>query len=176
VSVIILIATRLSAERSGRAWRIIRDHEIVAHTLGIPVTRYKMIAFALSSALIGFQGALAARLNGSVSVDQFTLALAIAYIAMVLIGGLDSVLGAVIGAFLVTALPTVMPILITMVIGKLPVASQGPAVAEIAYGLLVIVFITSSPQGIVGLLRNVGRSRLLSAGVRRARSEARRAA
>jgi hypothetical protein len=69
-----------------------------------------------------------------------------------------------------------MPILITMVIGKLPVASQGPAVAEIAYGLLVIIFITSSPQGIVGLLRNLGRSRLLSAGVRRARSAARRPA
>jgi branched-chain amino acid transport system permease protein len=174
VAAVILIATRLNAERSGRAWRIIRDHEIVAHTLGIPVTRYKMIAFAFSSALIGFQGALAAHLSGSVSVDQFTLALAIAYIAMVLIGGLDSVLGAVIGAFLVTALPTVMPILITMVIGKLPVASQGPAVAEIAYGLLVILFITSSPQGIVGLLRNIRRSRLLSAGVRRFTSPARR--
>jgi branched-chain amino acid transport system permease protein len=167
VAAVILVATRLSADRSGRAWRVIRDHEIVAHTLGIPVTRYKMIAFALSSALIGFQGALAAHLSGSVSVDQYTLALAIAYIAMVLIGGLDSVLGAVIGAFLVTALPTVMPILITMVIGKLAVASQGPAVAEIAYGVLVILFITSSPQGIVGLLRNIRRSRLLSAGVRR---------
>jgi branched-chain amino acid transport system permease protein len=176
VGLLVLVATRLSAERSGRAWRMIRDHEIVAHTLGIPVTRYKMIAFALSSALIGFQGALAAHLNGSVSVDQYTLALAIAYIAMVLIGGLDSVLGAVIGAFLVTALPTVMPILLTSVLGRLPIARQGPAVAEILYGVLVIVFITSSPQGIVGLLRNIGRSRLLSAGQRRIFSAARRSA
>ena len=87
---------------------MIRDHEIVAHTLAIPVTRYKMLAFAISSALIGFQGALAAHLSGSVGVDSFTLGLAIAYIAMVLIGGLDSVLGAVIGAFLVTALPTLL--------------------------------------------------------------------
>jgi branched-chain amino acid transport system permease protein len=176
VALLVLAATRLSAERSGRAWRVIRDHEIVAHTLGIPVTRYKMIAFALSSALIGFQGALAAHLSGSVSVDQYTLALAIAYIAMVLIGGLDSVLGAVIGAFLVTALPTVMPILMTSVLGRLPIASQGPAVAEILYGVLVIVFITSSPQGIVGLLRNIRRSRLLSAGQRRILSAARRSA
>jgi branched-chain amino acid transport system permease protein len=176
VSVVILVATRLGAERSGRAWRVIRDHEIVAHTLSIPVTRYKMIAFALSSALIGFQGALAAHLSGSVSVDQYTLALAIAYIAMVLIGGLDSVLGAVIGAFLVTALPTLMPVVMTSVLGRLPIASQGPAVAEILYGLLVIVFITSSPQGIVGLLRNLGLSRLLSAGARRVGTAARRSA
>jgi branched-chain amino acid transport system permease protein len=162
VAVVVLGATRLGADRSGRAWRMIRDHEIVAHTMGIPVTRYKMAAFAISSALIGFQGALAAHLSGSVTVDNFTLALAIAYVAMVLIGGLDSVLGAVIGAFLVTALPTVVPLVLTAVAGPLLKAAQGPAVAEVIYGLLVIVFIVSSPQGIVGLLRDVGRSRLLS--------------
>jgi branched-chain amino acid transport system permease protein len=93
-----------------------------------------------------------------VTVDQFTLGVAIAYIAMVLIGGLDSVLGAVIGAFLVTALPTLVPIIITSVVGPLKQASQGPALAEIIYGMLVIVFITSSPNGIVGLLRNLTRS------------------
>jgi branched-chain amino acid transport system permease protein len=158
VVLLIIATTRLSRNKSGRAWRMIRDHEIVAHTLAIPVTRYKMLAFALSSALIGFQGALAAHLNGSVTVDQFTLGVAIAYIAMVLIGGLDSVLGAVIGAFLVTALPTLVPLVITAVVGPLKQASQGPALAEIIYGLLVIVFITSSPNGIVGLLRNLTRT------------------
>jgi branched-chain amino acid transport system permease protein len=167
VAVLILGATRLSADRSGRAWRMIRDHEIVAHTMGIPVTRYKMTAFAISSALIGFQGALAAHLSGSVTTENFTLGLAIAYIAMVLIGGLDSVLGAVIGALLVTALPTIVPIVITAVAGPLSTASQAPALAEIIYGLLVIVFITSSPQGIVGLLRNMSQSRLLTTAVRR---------
>ena len=158
VALLLIATTRLSRNKSGRAWRMIRDHEIVAHTLAIPVTRYKMLAFALSSAVIGFQGALAAHLNGSVTVDQFTLGVAIAYIAMVLIGGLDSVLGAVIGAFLVTALPTLVPLVITAVVGPLPQASQGPALAEIIYGLLVIVFITSSPNGIVGLLRNLKRT------------------
>jgi branched-chain amino acid transport system permease protein len=167
VALLILVATRLGAERSGRAWRIIRDHEIAAHTLGVPVTRYKMLAFAISSGLIGFQGALAAHLSGNVSIESFTLGLAIGYIAMVLIGGLDSVLGAVIGAFLVTALPTVVPIAVTALLGRLPIAGLGPALAEILYGLLVIVFIVSSPQGIVGLLRNLRRSRLLSAGWRR---------
>lgn len=155
VAVLILGATRLDEHRSGRAWRMIRDHEIVAHTLGIPVTRYKMSAFAISSAVIGIQGALAAHLSGSVSIDQYTLALAIAYIAMVLIGGLDSVLGAVIGAFLVTSLPTIVPTMVTTIMGPTTTAIQGPAIAEIIYGLLVVVFITSSRQGIVGLLRTI---------------------
>jgi branched-chain amino acid transport system permease protein len=164
-AVVILGATRLSADRSGRAWRMIRDHEIVAHTMGIAVTRYKMAAFAISSALIGFQGALAAHLSGSVTIENFTLGLAIAYVAMVLIGGLDSVLGAVIGAFVVTGLPTAVPLVITAVSGPLSTASQAPALAVIIYGLLVIVFITSSPQGIVGLLRNLRRSRLATTAV-----------
>lgn len=158
VAVLILGALRLDQGRTGRAWRMIRDHEIVAHTMGIPVTRYKMSAFAISSAVIGFQGALAAHLSGSVAADQFSLALAIAYVAMVLIGGLDSVLGAVIGAFLVISLPTIVPLVVTTVMGPTTTAIQGPAIAEIIYGLLVVLFITSSPQGIVGLLRNVLRS------------------
>ena len=57
-----------------------------------------------------------------------------------------------------TALPTLVPLVITAVVGPLPQASQGPALAEIIYGLLVIVFITSSPNGIVGLLRNLKRT------------------
>ena len=62
-----------------------------------------------------------------------------------------------VGAFLITALPTLVPILITDVFGPLQTTGNGPALAQIIYGLLVIVFITSSPQGIVGLLRNVVR-------------------
>jgi branched-chain amino acid transport system permease protein len=167
VAILILGALRLDQDRAGRAWRMIRDHEIVAHTMGIPVTRYKMAAFAISSAVIGFQGALAAHLSGSVSADQFSLALAIAYVAMVLIGGLDSVLGAVLGAFLVTSLPTIVPILVTAVMGPNTTAIQGPAVAQIIYGLLVVLFITSSPQGIVGLIRNISRSAPLTLALRR---------
>ncbi len=153
VAILVLGATRIAHERSGRAWRMIRDHETVAHTLGIAVTRYKMLAFALSSAVIGFEGGLALHLSGAVTTNEFTLQLAITYIAMVLIGGLDSVAGAVIGAVLVTALPAIVPNLVTGIIGAQSATSDGSAIAEIIYGLLVMVFIMSSPQGIVGLLR-----------------------
>ena len=157
VAILVLGATRIAHERSGRAWRMIRDHETVAHTLGIAVTRYKMIAFALSSAVIGVEGGLALHLSGTVTTDQFTLQLAITYIAMVLIGGLDSVAGAVIGAVLVTALPAIVPNLVTGLIGAQSATSDGSAIAEIIYGLLVMVFIMSSPRGIVGLLHALTR-------------------
>ena len=76
-----------------------------------------MLAFALSSAVIGFEGGLALHLWGAVTTNEFTLQLAITYIAMVLIGGLDSVAGAVIGAVLVTALPAIVPDTVTGIIG-----------------------------------------------------------
>jgi branched-chain amino acid transport system permease protein len=73
LAVVILGASRLMNERSGRAWRMIRDHEIVAHTLGIRVVRYKMLAFVLTSGLIGVEGALMAHFTGSATAEAFTL-------------------------------------------------------------------------------------------------------
>jgi branched-chain amino acid transport system permease protein len=155
LSLLILGATRLVSERSGRAWRMIRDHEVAAHTLGIQVTRYKMLAFVMSSAVIGFQGGVIAHFTGSVSTEGYTFTLAISFVVMVIIGGLDSVAGACIGAAAVTALPVVLPNLVSGVLGEAEATANGPAYTTIVYGLLVIVFITMSPNGIIGFVRQL---------------------
>jgi branched-chain amino acid transport system permease protein len=160
IAVLLLAMVRISGERSGRAWRMIRDHEHAAAALGVRVVRYKMMAFALSSAIVGAEGALSMHLTGSLSADQFTLDLAISYIAMVLIGGLDSITGAVIGAGIVTALPVVTPNVLSGIIGNAQATQYGPAIAECIYGLLVIILITSSPRGLVGAYHNAVRSKL----------------
>lgn len=159
VAVVLLFASRFAHGRAGRAWRMIRDHETAAHALGIRVTRYKLMAFAISSAVIGVQGGLTMHFTGSLSSDQFTLALAISYIAMVLIGGLDSIAGAVIGAGIVTSLPVLVPKFLTGVLGEETATNHGAAVSQIIYGLLVIIFITSSPRGLIGLVHRISRSR-----------------
>ncbi|MCU1376098.1 MAG: hypothetical protein JWO68_3384 [Actinomycetia bacterium] len=155
VSLLILGATRLVRERSGRALRMIRDHEIVAHTMGIRVTRYKMLAFVLSSAVIGFEGGLFAQFTGAVNSENFTFQLAITYVVMVVIGGLDSVAGACIGAATVTALPVIIPKVLDGILGPEQAAAKGPAFSTITYGVLVILFITSSPNGMVGMVRRI---------------------
>jgi branched-chain amino acid transport system permease protein len=154
-SVLVVIASRAVRHRSGRAWRMIRDHEAAAPALGIAVTRSKMIVFALSSIVIGIEGGLTAYLTGSVIVDNFTLLLAVSYIAMVVIGGLDSIAGAVIGAAIITALPTVVPKLVSHVIGAQSAAQKGASISQILYGLLLVVFVTSSPRGIIGWFRRL---------------------
>jgi branched-chain amino acid transport system permease protein len=152
LSIVVLLMSRLVAERSGRAWRLIRDNELVAPTFGVRPIRYKLIAFSLSSGLIGMQGALLLHFTGSATVDSFTLLLAIQYLAMVLIGGLDSILGAVIGAALLTYLPTKVPELVAHFVNSNDAAIKGPQISTIIYGVLIILVVTLSPQGIVGWL------------------------
>jgi branched-chain amino acid transport system permease protein len=153
VCLIGLGASRLMKERSGRALRMIREHEHIAPTLGIRVGSYKLLTFCLSSMVIGLEGGLLAHLTGSVEVGNFTLLLGFQYVAMIIIGGLDSIVGAVIGATVVIALPAIIPGIVGAIAGQSRSSQYGPSVALIVYGVLLIVFVSSSPDGIVGLLR-----------------------
>ena len=102
---ILILSVNLQRSRAGRAWMAIRDREIAAESVGIDVARYKVLAFVWSSALTSVAGALFAYQRAFVSVEAFGFFLAIEYIAMVIIGGLGSALGAVLGAAFVTLLP-----------------------------------------------------------------------
>jgi branched-chain amino acid transport system permease protein len=148
VLVVVIVGARLlSRGKMGRALRIIRDHELIAPSLGVPVTRYKLSIFALSSAVIGLEGSLFAYFIGSVTSGTYTLTLAIQYLAMVIIGGLDSITGAIIGAAIVTALPTIMTNVLTPVMGT-QAAIDAPQIASIASFALLILMLTLAPEGI----------------------------
>lgn len=154
VALVLIVAWRLMNGKTGRAWRLAREHESVAAAVGIPVTMYKLEAFMISGFLIGVQGSLLAHFSGSVSVESYTLTLSIAYLAMIFVGGLDSLLGAVIGAFLVTSLPQLVPQVTALVFGQSMGGAQGPQVAQIIYGLLIILFVALSPNGIAGWIKD----------------------
>ena len=87
--------------------RAIRANETVAEALGIGVAGYKLLAFVISSALTAVAGALFAYYRGFVSVEVFSLFLTIQYVAMIIIGGMGSLLGAMLGAVFVTLFPYV---------------------------------------------------------------------
>jgi branched-chain amino acid transport system permease protein len=166
VSLVILGASRIMGDRSGRALRFMRDHEHLAPTIGISTPSYKLILFTVTSAVIGLQGALMAHFIGLVSTDNFTITLAFQYVAMIVIGGLDSIAGAVIGAAIVTGLPVWVPTLITPLVGSTNATTYGPNAALVVYGALIVLFVTASPGGIVGLGRLL-RRRLEHRGGRR---------
>ena len=77
----------------------------MAEALGISVAGYKLLAFVICSAMTAVAGALFAYYRGFVSVEAFSLFLTIQYVAMVIIGGMGSLLGALLGAVFVTLFP-----------------------------------------------------------------------
>lgn len=156
VATMILISW-LRSGRSGRAWRMIRDHEVAASAMGIPVARYKLLLFTITSAIIGIQGGLTAHFTGSVSYDSFTLTLSISVVAMILIGGLDSVAGPLIGAAVVTLMPVYLPDVIGLFVSSSNASQDASNYSEILYGLLIMVFMIKAPTGLAGLFRAGGR-------------------
>jgi branched-chain amino acid transport system permease protein len=155
LSLVILGASRIVKERSGRALRMMREHENIAPVLGIPVARYKLITFVLSSMVIGCEGGLLAHFSGTVSTDNYTLQLSFQYVVMIVIGGLDSIAGAVIGATIVIGLPIVVPNILSALFGSSLGSTNGSNIALIVYGLLVCIFVATWHDGIVGLFRSV---------------------
>jgi branched-chain amino acid transport system permease protein len=153
--VLIVLMARLSLGRFGRALRMMRDHETVAPTLGIRVFKSKVMVFAVSSFIIGVEGGFMAYLAGHVTTETFTLVLAMHYLAMVLIGGPDSLFGAILGAALITSLPLVIHNIVGATLGSQTASLNGAQYAEIVYGLLVLVFIIAARDGIVGLLKSL---------------------
>jgi branched-chain amino acid transport system permease protein len=159
VATMILISW-LRSGRSGRAWRMIRDHEIAASAMGIPVARYKLLLFTVTSAIIGIQGGLTAHFTSSVTYDSFTLTLSISVIAMILIGGLDSLAGPLIGAVVVTLMPVILPDVIGLFVSSSNASQDASNYSEVLYGLLIMVFMIKAPRGLAGLLGAGGRKAL----------------
>jgi branched-chain amino acid transport system permease protein len=152
-ALVLLLAVNLQRSRAGRAWMAIRDREIAAESVGIDVARFKVLAFVWSSVVTALAGVLFAWQRGFVSVEAFGFSLAIEYIAMIIIGGLGTALGALLGAAFVTLLPYGI---------DAAVAAAGLAGgAEYylfplkfgAFGVLMAAFLIFEPQGLVGIWR-----------------------
>lgn len=148
---VLFVTDNLLRGRAGRAWALIRFREPVAAALGVPVTRYKVLAFVISSMMIGFQGALTAYFIGTVSIEQWDYSTAVAYVAMTVIGGLGSIAGSVVGAAVVILLPVVISnfLATTPDIPSVIVANAGP-VTTFTYGLFIALMLLIAPRGLAG--------------------------
>ena len=151
----LLICVNLLRSRTGRAWRAIRAHETVAEALGIGIAGYKLLAFVISSALASLAGALFAYYRGFVSVEAFSLFLSIQYVAMIIVGGMGSLLGALLGALFVTLLPYLIEALLMRLPKAQSYAGALFAIDFSAFGVVMILFLVFEPLGLVGIWRRV---------------------
>jgi branched-chain amino acid transport system permease protein len=145
----LLISVNLRRTRTGRAWRALRERDVVASALGINVTRFKLMAFVISASMTATAGALFAYFRNFVSIDAFSLYLTVQYVAMIIIGGMGSLAGAILGAGFVVLFPYV----IEAAAAYLP-ARFGNMVFALdyaAFGVVMILFLLLEPEGLLGL-------------------------
>ncbi len=145
----VLFAKNLFRTRVGRAFIAIRDRDVAASVMGVSLFRYKLLAFVISSFYAGVAGGLMAHHSRILFVDSFTLLVAIDYLAMIIIGGMGSILGSIFGAAFMTLLPEVLKLTATSLTGVYPQAFGLIASArDIVFGLAVIFFLMYEPQGL----------------------------
>jgi len=150
------MAVNLIRTRYGRAFIAIRDNDRAAEGMGIPIFKYKLLSFAISSFYAGFAGGLAAYYIGSITPEPYTLFLSVEYIAMIIIGGLGSIPGAVFGAIFITVLNEVLSgaTEFFMNIGALSkIALQIAPLREFIFGLAIVLFIIFEPKGLAEVWR-----------------------
>jgi branched-chain amino acid transport system permease protein len=154
-SAVVLFGLNLARGRAGRAWVAIRDREIAAAALGVEVARYKLYAFMVSAGLAALAGSLGAYFTSVVTVEEFTLELAIFYIGVIIVGGMGSILGAVFGSFFLTLLPFGIDRLFEEFPSEWRYSSTLFGIQQAAVGFCVIGFLLFESKGLVEIYRRI---------------------
>ncbi|NRF94376.1 branched-chain amino acid ABC transporter permease [Paenibacillus frigoriresistens] len=145
----VFFAWNVTRSRVGRAWLAIREKDLAAAALGIPITFYKIQAYMLSSFFAGIAGGLMAYYYGYVAPDFFTLAVSVQYLSMILVGGLGTIYGSVVGACFVVLIPEGLRLTTNIMPKGLSVNLL--ELQQVIYGLIIIVVILFANKGLAGL-------------------------
>ena len=153
IGLVVLANVNLANSRFGRAWVAIREDEIAAQAMGIPLLPTKLIAFMTGAAFSGVMGVIYGAQRTFVSPESFTLLASITILAMVILGGMGSIPGAILGAAALTILNLdILKTFSEFVRTSLPwIPSQvDPAKYErLVFGLILILMMIYRPQGLI---------------------------
>ena len=140
----------LQRSRVGRAFRALRDNDVVTAVLGINPFRYKVLSFFAGAFFGGIAGGLYAYYVRYVSTDQFTLWLSVWYISMLIIGGLHSPLGAILGTVFITIIQEALHYAGTVLVASNAGISGGVVFAStnIVLGGTIILALIFEPYGL----------------------------
>jgi len=149
-------ARNLIRSRVGRAFVAIRDRDLAAEIMGISLFRYKLTAFAISSFYAGIAGALWVSFMRIVTPDHFPFHLSIQYLAMVIVGGLGSILGSIFGAIFMILTPEVLNTLSSALNKMIPGLGQlFIPMKEVVFGALIVFFLIFEPLGLAEIWRRI---------------------
>src|SRR5215467_15150428 len=160
VIVCYLLVTNLIRTRDGRALVAVRDHYLSAEIMGINLTKYRTLSFGLAAFFAGVGGALYAHYNQVVSNEGFGIDRSIIFLAMVIIGGIGSIMGTLMGTAFMVLLPESMEWLSAMLHGSaidqaLALKNNIAFLRELAIGFIIIIFLMFEPDGLAHRWRQI---------------------
>lgn len=153
-------AIKLFKTKVGRAFIAIRDSDVAAQTMGVNLSYYKTLSFAVSAFYTGIAGGLYAFILGFINPEGFHIIMSITFLAMVVVGGVGSIMGSIAGAALMTYLDVKLqaiqdiPGLGALLVNfseKYMTMGGISNVAIIVYGLIMILIVIFEPLGIFGI-------------------------
>ena len=145
----VIMARNLFRTRVGRAFIAIRDRDISAEIMGISLFRYKLYAFAISSFYAGVAGCLNVYLLRIVTPEHFPLHESIRFLAMIIVGGLGSVIGSIFGAIFMTLVPEFLQFILGQFQGLNPdILNHLFPMQTVVFGLLIVIFLVFEPHGL----------------------------
>jgi branched-chain amino acid transport system permease protein len=150
------VMVNLLRTRFGRAFIAIRDNDRAAEGMGIPIFKFKLLSFGISSFYAGYAGALFAGYMMAITPEPFNMFLSIEFIAMIIIGGLGSVSGAVFGTIFIVSLSEILSMATEFLMNFGPAAGFSITIAplrEFVFGLSIVLFIIFEPKGIAEIWR-----------------------
>jgi branched-chain amino acid transport system permease protein len=164
VGVVILVNQRLERSHIGRAWEAIREDEVAAQAMGVPLVRMKLLAFAAGASFAGVMGVIFSAKQLFINPESFTFLESIGVLAMVILGGMGSIPGAIIGASVVTILNLQVLKGISLwlnelrnsgieVLGynlaNLPSQFEPAKYERMVFGIILILMMIYRPEGII---------------------------
>jgi branched-chain amino acid transport system permease protein len=163
VVVVILVNRRLEDSHIGRAWEAIREDEVAAQAMGVPLVHAKLLAFACGASFAGVMGVVFSAKQVFINPESFTFLESIGVLAMVILGGMGSIPGAVVGATVVTVLN--LQVLkgfslwlnelknagVTVLgysLANLPTQLEPAKYERMVFGIILVLMMIFRPQGI----------------------------
>ena len=150
VFIVLFVNFRLRDSRLGRAWIALREDEVAAASMGIPLVKTKLLAYGTGAAFGGVSGAFLASYLNTVNADQFQFSFSIFVLAMVVLGGLGSIWGVVVGAIVLSAINNY---LIPDVFNSLPSdIGLDFDLTELSFGIfgfLLVIMMILRPEGLI---------------------------
>jgi branched-chain amino acid transport system permease protein len=149
VLVVLFVNFRLRDSRLGRAWIAIREDEVAAASMGVPLVRTKLMAYAVGAALGGMAGAFLGSSLDTVNADSFAFSFSIFVLSMIILGGLGSIWGVVFGAVLLSMINTwLIPDVINTWPSKIGLDFDVNQLGFGVFGFLLVLIMVLRPQGL----------------------------